>query len=628
MTVGPTQSPFVTTRGRVDAELKKALSVLNPNDFSSNVRVFDDFIDSVRVLFNEEAAELLRNGLDLAKFKREVRRLREQIIDEYTDDPTSRKLTKGLRKRMERPMDIDERMSVVSTDKWDLCAPTGMLPNKKGAVRDELKRVLGGQLPYWFSEAARRFRSAASSAAHTRSKASRVREGSLMAVFESRIVTVVRNASTATETRREIRMGGDNIRKALFHLDDRVIPGEEVHCEIFDEPRVVTRVNPCLVSDGVAYWEAEIMPLSQWNHLNGRSQLAQFGEFNPPVLAADLHRSEFPKHMYHAQLDPVMAHNQDEEVSARAHGYGDLYIPRPFPKVKYHWTQNPVTVKSAEEEEALGGGWADTPVAFQPYNRPRGRTSEHDATKWVERWAVPGLDADIRRGIKAQIIRADASFWRAADASSSEVNAMRQAFTGVAKLLSEGGILTEGILKAELPQFIWDCAIAGGWYRYASEMPNPIFPVQIGHYWLWRHENSEWKDLFYAESGEWLAWLLENPHEMTMKMIEPPAYPTERDVPRDEAISPGREPAANAPDDRRAPPAATAPYPKRGAWLEQELALRGWNVHDLQAQGGPDWKTSRKILDGLLVSRGVLEKISVALSKKNKRVLFGDIPEN
>jgi hypothetical protein len=71
-----------------------------------------------------------------------------------------------------------------------------------------------------------------------------------------------------------------------------------------------------------------------------------------------------------------------------------------------------------------------------------------------------------------------------------------------------------------------------------------------------------------------------------------------------------------------------AQYPKRAAWLENELALREWNVHDLQAQGGPDWKTSRKILDGLSVSRVVLEKTASALSKKKKQVLFQHIPPN
>ena len=36
-----------------------------------------------------------------------------------------------------------------------------------------------------------------------------------------------------------------------------------------------------------------------------------------------------------------------------------------FPKVKYHKDKKPVVVKDAEEEKALGSGWADSPAAFQ-----------------------------------------------------------------------------------------------------------------------------------------------------------------------------------------------------------------------------------------------------------------------
>jgi hypothetical protein len=74
------------------------------------------------------------------------------------------------------------------------------------------------------------------------------------------------------------------------------------------------------------------------------------------------------------------------------------------------------------------------------------------------------------------------------------------------------------------------------------------------------------------------------------------------------------------------PQLSPAPYPKRAAWLETELALRDWTVHDLRAQGGPDWKTSRKMLAGLQVSPIVLEKTASALSKKKKQVLLKEIP--
>jgi hypothetical protein len=76
-----------------------------------------------------------------------------------------------------------------------------------------------------------------------------------------------------------------------------------------------------------------------------------------------------------------------------------------------------------------------------------------------------------------------------------------------------------------------------------------------------------------------------------------------------------------------AKPLGAVPHPRRAVWLEAELAFREWTVHDLQAQGGPDWKTTRKILDGLQVSRVVLKKTAAALSKKGKQVLAKDIPK-
>ena len=50
-----------------------------------------------------------------------------------------------------------------------------------------------------------------------------------------------------------------------------------------------------------------------------------------------------------------------------------------FPKVKYHRDHDPVTVKSAEEEEALGKGWFDNP----------GLKSEKPSAPVVEPEAAP-----------------------------------------------------------------------------------------------------------------------------------------------------------------------------------------------------------------------------------------------
>jgi len=86
--------------------------------------------------------------------------------------------------------------------------------------------------------------------------------------------------------------------------------------------------------------------------------------------------------------------------------------------------------------------------------------------------------------------------------------------------------------------------------------------------------------------------------------------------------------AKTPPPETGDPIPVPARYPRRAAWFEKELAHREWNVHDLQSQGGPDWKTSRKILDAQLVSRAVLEKVAAALSKKKKAVLYREIPQD
>ena len=41
-----------------------------------------------------------------------------------------------------------------------------------------------------------------------------------------------------------------------------------------------------------------------------------------------------------------------------------------YPKWKYHATEQPVVVESAEQEEALGKEWADSPAAFEKKAAP------------------------------------------------------------------------------------------------------------------------------------------------------------------------------------------------------------------------------------------------------------------
>ena len=178
-----------------------------------------------------------------------------------------------------------------------------------------------------------------------------------------------------------------------------------------------------------------------------------------------------------------------------------------YPKCKYHWTKA-VLVKNADEEAALGGGWADTPVAFQDYGGPRRtRAARQNPIQWVDDWPVRGVTSEHRQRLKIELLRADAAFWRSPDTPTAHLAAMREAFEGVALVLFVGGILTESLLQNEIPQLVWDSAIAAGWWRCASETPQSIFPERLGHYWVWRDDRIDWQRLFHDETEVWLARL-------------------------------------------------------------------------------------------------------------------------
>jgi hypothetical protein len=230
---------------------------------------------------------------------------------------------------------------------------------------------------------------------------------------------------------------------------------------------------------------------------------------------------EYPRYVYHSTQPPIMVYSAQQRASLGSE-WSDAYIHQPYPKCKYHWTGKAITVANAEAETALEKGWADTPAAFEPYQGPRQpKTLDQDPVKWVDGCAIADLSPEDRNRIKAQLLRADASFWRSPETASADVDAMRQAFNGVAKVLAEAGILTEAFLKNEIPMLVWDSAIAGGWYRPGAETPQDIFPEQLGHYWVWRDGERDWKNLFYSEHREWLAWLFDTPAKNESDPNEP-----------------------------------------------------------------------------------------------------------
>jgi hypothetical protein len=324
------------------------------------------------------------------------------------------------------------------------------------------------------------------------------------------VVTVIRDAETPQEHRWETRMGGDFVTHVLAHVQDELKISDQIHNELFDEPRVVTRVEPVILLRGLSHWKAAIVPRSEWYRRHGKDQPGTVRPRQGPQQRMETFLdAHHPKYMYHATKPPVQVFSR-KDIEELGLEWSETYIHQEYPTVKRHWNGKTATVKNLDEQVALGVGWADTPTAFDPYKGPRpARTNQQDPAKWVDDWPVPGLSAEHRKTIKAQLLRADAAFWASPESASADLTSMKLAFDGVAKVLFEAGILTEQLLQGEIPSLVWDSAIAGGWYRFASVTPETIFPERLGHYYVWRDETNDWNGLFRAETAVWLATMLE-----------------------------------------------------------------------------------------------------------------------
>jgi hypothetical protein len=195
-----------------------------------------------------------------------------------------------------------------------------------------------------------------------------------------------------------------------------------------------------------------------------------------------------------------------------------------YPKCKYHYSGKTIAVQNPEEEKALGGGWANNPTAFAFYQGPKRALPQHDPVKWVDDWTVAGISEDHRNKIRVQLLRAHAAHWKSPEAPNADTEAMRLAFGGVAQVLLDAGLLSREHLLKEIPQLVWDSAIAGGWWRLASETPRDMFPDKLGHYWIWRDDSRDWDMLFAAEAAKWRANLLEASGPVS-DPTEPPEVP-------------------------------------------------------------------------------------------------------
>lgn len=75
---------------------------------------------------------------------------------------------------------------------------------------------------------------------------------------------IIRGLGTHNEHKFAVDFGGDLIRNALFQTRDRPLKGDELESYLWEENRVVTRVDAHTNLDGgVAYWEARIVPKSE-----------------------------------------------------------------------------------------------------------------------------------------------------------------------------------------------------------------------------------------------------------------------------------------------------------------------------------------------------------------------------
>jgi hypothetical protein len=201
-----------------------------------------------------------------------------------------------------------------------------------------------------------------------------------MVVFGSSIpVTIVRAAGTPEERSWDTRMGGDFARSALFQPDDRVVTGDELYSDLFDEPRVVVRVDPVLGSGQVVYWKATITPRSAWNRL---------------------HRNDVPpKGQPFARNVPRTDNARRAEVSTDA----DPKVPRPFDEVLVRDRKH-LAKDTSVEPRAIG-------VSGLNFNSEAGRNRavENYTKHWTtEEWTCS--EASLARS--ATVDPADLSKWK------------------------------------------------------------------------------------------------------------------------------------------------------------------------------------------------------------------------
>jgi hypothetical protein len=222
------------------------------------------------------------------------------------------------------------------------------------------------------------------------------------------------------------------------------------------------------------------------------------------------------------------------------------------------------------------------------------------------------LTSEHRKKINAQLLRADVAFDRAPDSEAGALAAMRQAFDGIAQVLLDAGILTEDLLREEILHLVWDSAIAGGWWRLASQSRQDIFPEKIGRYWVWREDNPEAQGLLRAEIRHWRADLLDAPPAAVELDGESGVKGGDGSpVLAAEVITEIRLPHSDPPVS--ADPSDADRGKKRSEWLDEKRGKKRWTSDlDIQNNGGPTYNTIQRYRSGVRSTRDAAVRLKLA----------------
>jgi hypothetical protein len=97
---------------------------------------------------------------------------------------------------------------------------------------------------------------------------------------------------------------------------------------------------------------------------------------------------------------------------------------------------------------------------------------------------------------------------------------MRQAFSEIARILFDSGLLTIDLLEEKLRLLLCEVAIAGSWlgrygYHATKETRSEIFPGYFGHASAWERLRDRFATLFAVDTAEWKSKLLEAEADQT-----------------------------------------------------------------------------------------------------------------